>query len=577
LPADDLTTPRRAVATCGRTVFQLAREATGSSDAAGAWPGAQSPRGDSLDAGAVMRMGRVPHIAPTLRLHESPAYGPDVAVLEGEFPTVATFPDAMPAESQMARFRLFMPATWLTGTGGTDAARTASHGQRHGGRHHRACAIVLPGTGEHGYARRAHYVALPLARHRGMAALVLEGPYYGARMPAGQSGSKLHTVMDLPLLGRATIEEARSLAQWLTDPQFGQDVARVTGAHPAAEPVAVHSVVAAGVSMGGLHSAMTASLLSGSHLEPLGVVSWLGPMSASPVFTLGELGRAVHWRALHDQLPALEPHLVASEAAFAAVPGHAHLGAVATHHHARDVTASLSDVQDSPLRSLLASVGTEDEAGAVGLWQQLQGTAASAVRARKVDTEAARQTVLRLQVRATYAPHLCPVPPPPLEPLLTLWAQEELVRHAHRLGAVVDSVVQRHDTAQQLMTLLRNRTTPLLRWRPGGGGDDDPTVLPREQLRAAQVGMGRALTVTDLSLYQPPACAEACVFVHARDDCYVPDTPGTDAAWERVAAEWRGASVSEVSAGHVTGSLLLTRHYLQLISDVRDKLAALRW
>jgi len=521
-----------------------------------------------LSAGAVARMGTVPLISPRLTMRAPTAYyGSDVVALDGEFQTVATFPDAMPAASQLARFRLFLPATWLTPAGCGSGEWRAVSGERHGGKHHRACAIVLPGTGEHGYVRRAHYVAIPLVKAHGVAALVLEGPYYGSRMPAGQSGSKLNAVMDLPLLGRATIEEARSLAQWLTSPAAGEAVAAALSRVDAGAPLA-HSVIMAGVSMGGLHSAMTASLLSGSHLEPLGVVSWLGPMSAAPVFTLGELGRAVHWRTLHDSLPQLEPHVVAAEALYAAVPGHSHLGSVATHHHARDVVASLSDMQDSPLRAVLASVGTEDAPGAASLWQQLQQAAAGVVKARQAEPQAALHALQRLQ--------------------------EEVVRHAHTLGAVVGDVMQRTETVQQLMTLLRDRAVPLIRGRntpirpatdgglspalPGGTLDDgDPTVLPRNLLRAAQVGMARALTVTDLSLFLPPSSADAVRFVHARDDCYVPDTAATDAAWERVAHEWRGCQVEEVTAGHVTGSVLFARRYVQLIADVRDKLAALRW
>ncbi len=40
-----------------------------------------------------------------------------------------------------------------------------------------------------------------------------------------------------------------------------------------------------GTSMGGLHAAMVASLTP----APVGVVSWLGPPSAAPVFTRGVL------------------------------------------------------------------------------------------------------------------------------------------------------------------------------------------------------------------------------------------------------------------------------------------------
>jgi len=40
-------------------------------------------------------------------------------------------------------------------------------------------------------------------------------PFYGQRRPVLQRGAKLLCVSDLLLLGRATIEEARSLLHWL--------------------------------------------------------------------------------------------------------------------------------------------------------------------------------------------------------------------------------------------------------------------------------------------------------------------------------------------------------------------------
>jgi hypothetical protein len=40
-------------------------------------------------------------------------------------------------------------------------------------------------------------------------------PYYGQRRPSMQRGAKLQCVSDLLLLGKATIDEARSLLYWL--------------------------------------------------------------------------------------------------------------------------------------------------------------------------------------------------------------------------------------------------------------------------------------------------------------------------------------------------------------------------
>lgn len=48
-------------------------------------------------------------------------------------------------------------------------------------------------------------------------------PFYGQRRPMLQHGAKLLCVSDLLLLGRATIEEARSLLHWLdSEAGFGK-------------------------------------------------------------------------------------------------------------------------------------------------------------------------------------------------------------------------------------------------------------------------------------------------------------------------------------------------------------------
>lgn len=51
----------------------------------------------------------------------------------------------------------------------------------------------------------------------------MHSPFYGQRRPMLQYGAKLLCVSDLLLLGRATIEEARSLLHWLdSEAGFGK-------------------------------------------------------------------------------------------------------------------------------------------------------------------------------------------------------------------------------------------------------------------------------------------------------------------------------------------------------------------
>ena len=59
--------------------------------------------------------------------------------------------------------------------------------------------------------RSAHLTA---ANMQNVATLSLESPYYGARKPPAQRGSKLQRVSDLLMLGRATIEESLFLLAW---------------------------------------------------------------------------------------------------------------------------------------------------------------------------------------------------------------------------------------------------------------------------------------------------------------------------------------------------------------------------
>ena len=59
--------------------------------------------------------------------------------------------------------------------------------------------------------RTAHLAAVNM---QNVATLSLESPYYGARKPPAQRGSKLQRVSDLLMLGRATIEESLFLLAW---------------------------------------------------------------------------------------------------------------------------------------------------------------------------------------------------------------------------------------------------------------------------------------------------------------------------------------------------------------------------
>jgi len=165
----------------------------------------------------------------------------------------------LPIESAEARFLLASPTEQLHAT--------------------TPFVLLLAGTGEHTYSRRLRGIVEPLLRD-GVGAIILTNAYYGERKPQRQFGSKLRKVSDLLALGYTTVEEARVLLHWLYDG-------------------GCERLCVAGVSQGGLHATMTASLFP----HPIAVVPAFAPESACYVFTRGILGRNCDWRSLDADLP----------------------------------------------------------------------------------------------------------------------------------------------------------------------------------------------------------------------------------------------------------------------------------
>lgn len=132
----------------------------------------------------------------------------------------------------------------------------------------RGAYVHLASTGDEGWARRSPVVEAALSR--GLAAMVLENPYYGRRRSIGQRSSDLDTVSDQMAMGTATVEEARALLAWL-EASFGRDIG-VTG-----------------FSMGGSVAALTATTWD----EPLAIVSAATGHAAETVFCDGALSRFV--------------------------------------------------------------------------------------------------------------------------------------------------------------------------------------------------------------------------------------------------------------------------------------------
>uniref|UniRef100_A0A0E0JWS8 Uncharacterized protein n=1 Tax=Oryza punctata TaxID=4537 RepID=A0A0E0JWS8_ORYPU len=144
-----------------------------------------------------------------------------------------------------------------------------------------ACVIHLAGTGDHSFERRLR-LGGPLLKDN-IATMVLESPYYGQRRPSMQHGSKLQCVSDLLLLGKATIDEARSLLYWLQN-EAGYGKMGICG-----------------LSMGGVHAAMVGSL----HPTPIATLPFLAPHSAVVPFCDGLYRHATAWDALKKDAATL--------------------------------------------------------------------------------------------------------------------------------------------------------------------------------------------------------------------------------------------------------------------------------
>ncbi|GMH45352.1 hypothetical protein BSKO_13309 [Bryopsis sp. KO-2023] len=182
-------------------------------------------------------------------IEKGTSQGAKYSILEGKFdsPCSSAVFGMLPQESRVGRVRLLAPEK---------PTETM------------ACVLHLPGTGDHGFRRRLR-LGYPLLKH-GIASLILEGPFYGARRPDFQRGSKLRRVSDLFTLGRATIEESLSLLHWAEGKGF--------------KPLGV-----SGLSMGGVHACMVASFYPGD----LACCPILAPRSAAVAFCEGALQHGI--------------------------------------------------------------------------------------------------------------------------------------------------------------------------------------------------------------------------------------------------------------------------------------------
>lgn len=183
----------------------------------------------------------------------------DCHIHSGHFisPLVHLMPGILPPEAVKARFQFIVPKRW---------------------QNNRPVCIHLAGTGDHFFWRRRTLMARPMVKEAGMASLLLENPYYGARKPKDQLRSCLKNVSDLFVMGGALILESTVLLRWLEREEYW--------------PLGM-----TGISMGGY----MASLAVTNWPKPIPLIPCLSWSTASSVFTTGVLSKAVNWSELEKQ------------------------------------------------------------------------------------------------------------------------------------------------------------------------------------------------------------------------------------------------------------------------------------
>jgi hypothetical protein len=219
----------------------------------------------------ILESSEVPHIDMKKRA-DLPA--PNVSIYEGSFRTpVASTQRLLPGESTLAHVQYVLP-------------KEPSQIQ--------ATIVHLAATGDHGFNRRLLAYALPLAAQHGVASMILESPFYGVRKPAYQNRSKLKTLSDLLVLGKATIEESLYLLKYLAEREGGG-----RGRDRTAPTLGI-----SGVSMGGVHACMVASLFSNYYSPDVALIPLLAPRSAAEAYCRGALRVSTSWDGLQRDFEA---------------------------------------------------------------------------------------------------------------------------------------------------------------------------------------------------------------------------------------------------------------------------------
>lgn len=84
--------------------------------------------------------------------------------------------------------------------------------------------------------------------------------------------------------------------------------------------------------------------------------------------------------------------------------------------------------------------------------------------------------------------------------------------------------------------------------------------------------LSRFLTITDINNFEPPTRPDACVFVVAQHDQYIPAQGAIADKWKTLQSRWPGAHVEWIRGGHVSAILFPRLSQSAVITDVVKKL-----
>jgi hypothetical protein len=96
----------------------------------------------------------------------------------------------------------------------------------------------------------------------------------------------------------------------------------------------------------------------------------------------------------------------------------------------------------------------------------------------------------------------------------------------------------------------------------------DGNQAEREEL--ARVLLEGYMSVTSILAFSPPVRPDACIFTVAQSDLYMDIHVGWAEYWHELLHKWEGATVTDISGGHVTASVFEYKKYQAAVARAID-------